>query len=257
MMWWWWLGAKISRIPTPDQHISYFLYGHAARGMEEKNRADVALCSRPTLKRALLVKMLLHSVRYLRTTGSYIGQCKRFCSNGAANDATNSQKNEHFDIVIAGGGMVGTTMACSLARNAMLRDKKILLLEASPAKEYRLTSKYSNRVSALSEATISLMMEIDAWPLIEAARYCPVKKMQVWETSSEAVLNFNNPHLDDPIAYIVENDVLLGAVTKILTETNASVKYGTKIESCNLLDADEKPKVTLSSGEQISCSLLA
>ncbi|XP_059475426.1 ubiquinone biosynthesis monooxygenase COQ6, mitochondrial isoform X2 [Neocloeon triangulifer] len=178
-----------------------------------------------------------------------------FCSAATKKPEENVQ-NSNYDIVIAGGGMVGTTMACSLAHNSMLKDKNILLLEAGPAKEYQISPKYSNRVSALSEATRGLMLEIGAWSLIESARFCPVKKMQVWEASSEAVLNFNNPQLDDPIAYIVENDVLMGAVTQRVTDSSATVKYGAKIESCNLDELSGRPTVTLSSGEKITCSLL-
>lgn len=61
----------------------------------------------------------------------------------------------------------------------MLKDKRILLLEGGPEKKFSLSPKYSNRVSALSEATRSLMMEIGAWEIIENARFSTVKKMQV------------------------------------------------------------------------------
>jgi len=61
----------------------------------------------------------------------------------------------------------------------MLKDKKILLLEGGPEKKFNLSPIYSNRVSALSEATRSLMMEIGAWSVIENARFSTVKKMQV------------------------------------------------------------------------------
>lgn len=64
----------------------------------------------------------------------------------------------------------------------MLKDKKILLLEGGPEKKFNLSPKYSNRVSALSEATRSLMMEIGAWSVIENARFSTVKKMQVLQT---------------------------------------------------------------------------
>lgn len=40
--------------------------------------------------------------------------------------------NSHYDIIISGGGLVGTTLACSLAKNNRLREKRILLLEGAP-----------------------------------------------------------------------------------------------------------------------------
>jgi 2-polyprenyl-6-methoxyphenol hydroxylase-like FAD-dependent oxidoreductase len=64
----------------------------------------------------------------------------------------------------------------------MLKDKKILLLEGGPEKKFNLSPKYSNRVSALSEATRSLMMEIGAWSVIENARFSTVYKILYYET---------------------------------------------------------------------------
>lgn len=41
-------------------------------------------------------------------------------------------KPTDYDIIISGGGLVGTTLACSLAKNDRLREKRILLLEGAP-----------------------------------------------------------------------------------------------------------------------------
>lgn len=62
--------------------------------------------------------------------------------------------------------------------------------------------------------------------------------------------------MEDPVAYIVENDVLHDAVSAKLKESLALVKYDAKIESCNLEGPDGLPKVSLKSGETISCQLL-
>lgn len=40
--------------------------------------------------------------------------------------------NSHYDIIISGGGLVGTTLACSLAKSNRLCEKRILLLEGAP-----------------------------------------------------------------------------------------------------------------------------
>lgn len=37
----------------------------------------------------------------------------------------------HYDVIIAGGGLVGTTLACSLAKNSKLAGRKVLLLEGT------------------------------------------------------------------------------------------------------------------------------
>jgi 2-polyprenyl-6-methoxyphenol hydroxylase-like FAD-dependent oxidoreductase len=80
--------------------------------------------------------------------------------------------------------------------------------------------------------------------------------LQVWEASSDAVLSFTNPLMQTEVAHIVENDVLLDAVTRQLNQTSTPIRYNCKIDSCDLNHEDNRPRVKLQSGEQLSCNLL-
>lgn len=124
--------------------------------------------------------------------------------------ANYSSSKKYYDIVIAGGGMVGCAMACKLcnyffnslqqselsifnlnyilAKEAALRGMSILLLEGGPnRKEYDLSLKkntldknYSNRVSAVSKSSVQLLQSIGAWQIIEdLGRNNAVKEMRV------------------------------------------------------------------------------
>ncbi|XP_042316299.1 ubiquinone biosynthesis monooxygenase COQ6, mitochondrial [Sceloporus undulatus] len=63
-----------------------------------------------------------------------------------------------YDVVVAGGGLVGTAMAAALGHDVHLRDKKILLLEARPRKmSERLPESYSNRVSAITPGSTTFL----------------------------------------------------------------------------------------------------
>lgn len=86
---------------------------------------------------------------------------------------------KHYDIVVAGGGMVGTTLACTLGKNPILSEKNIMLLESSSEKPWKLSHKYGNRVSALNKTSFDLLNKIGAWEHIADARFAPVKQMQV------------------------------------------------------------------------------
>ncbi|ESP02270.1 hypothetical protein LOTGIDRAFT_224896 [Lottia gigantea] len=139
--------------------------------------------------------------------------------------------SEKVDVVISGGGMVGASMACALAQNEMYRNKKVVLLEAASDKgEFILPEAYSNRTCSLSPATVKLFESLGAWDEIKNMRYQPVKRMQVWESCSDALITFNNEDLCDNLAYIVENDVILGAIMKRLKATgdNVDIKFNTK-----------------------------
>jgi len=61
------------------------------------------------------------------------------------------------DIVVAGGGIIGTAAVSAIAKLAGLQRHRILLLESGPRKEIQLTEEYSNRVSALSPSTVNFL----------------------------------------------------------------------------------------------------
>ena len=67
------------------------------------------------------------------------------------------KSNDYFDIVVCGGGMVGTAMAYALGKEEMFKNLKIALIESSaPKQNYSVAPIHSNRVCALSDKTVNL-----------------------------------------------------------------------------------------------------
>ncbi|KAM9067373.1 ubiquinone biosynthesis monooxygenase COQ6, mitochondrial [Sarcophilus harrisii] len=169
-----------------------------------------------------------------------------------------------YDVVVAGGGMVGTAMACALGHNIHFRDKKILLLEAGPNKvATKLPETYSNRVSSITPGSATLLSSFGAWDHICNMRYKPFRRMQVWDACSEALIIFDKDDLDD-MGYIVENDVIMSALTKQLDAIpdQVEVVYRSKVISytwpgpfCN---TENSPwvQITLADGRQFQTKLL-
>ncbi|XP_011057251.1 PREDICTED: ubiquinone biosynthesis monooxygenase COQ6 [Acromyrmex echinatior] len=172
--------------------------------------------------------------------------------------STTAENEKTYDIIIAGGGMVGTTLACAIANNRRLADKKILLLENNAKQEYTPQEKYSNRVVALNQQTRTLLSSIGAWKHIEAIRYSPVQKMQVWEACSDAVITFNEDFSCKELAYVIENDLLLHAINKQLSKKeNVTLIYNSKVADVKLLKTGiEFVTIQLQSGEQYRTRLL-
>uniref|UniRef100_A0A2K6G8B6 Coenzyme Q6, monooxygenase n=1 Tax=Propithecus coquereli TaxID=379532 RepID=A0A2K6G8B6_PROCO len=142
--------------------------------------------------------------------------CRRW--SGASADTV-------YDVVVSGGGLVGAAMACALGHDIHFCDKKILLLEAGPKKVLeKLSETYSNRVSSISPGSATLLSSFGAWDHICNMRYRAFRRMQVWDACSEALIMFDKDNLDD-MGYIVENDVIMHALTKQL-EAVSGTDYG-------------------------------
>ncbi|XP_011505324.1 PREDICTED: putative ubiquinone biosynthesis monooxygenase COQ6 [Ceratosolen solmsi marchali] len=166
--------------------------------------------------------------------------------------------NEAFDIIVVGGGMVGTTLACALANNKCLQSKKILLLEAGNKQKYVSNDQYSNRVVALNKYSKLLLSNIGAWKHIQSHRFTPIVKMQIWDAYSDAMLTFNDDYLSQALAYIVENDLLLHAVhTQLSKKKSVTIINNAKVEHINLSNnIGIDSNILLKSGENFKAKLL-
>ncbi|XP_058511617.1 ubiquinone biosynthesis monooxygenase COQ6, mitochondrial isoform X2 [Ochotona princeps] len=181
--------------------------------------------------------------------------CRRW--SGASADTV-------YDVVVSGGGLVGAAMACALGHDIHFRDKKILLIEAGPKKVLeKLSDTYSNRVSSISPGSATLLSSFGAWDHVCNMRYRAFRRMQVWDACSEALIMFDKDNLDD-MGYIVENDVLMHALTRQLEAVSdrVTVLYRSKAVGytwpCPFSVADSSPwvQVTLGDGSTLQTKLL-
>ena len=160
--------------------------------------------------------------------------CKFVCRRLSQNSS------KHADIVVVGGGLVGSALACKLAKSRWLTSKKICLLESSPKKpivsQDNVSSiPFSNRVLALNPGTQSLFDSIGVWDLIPRKK--PYHKMFVWDHCSPSSIEFKSSI--EPVAHIIENDFVLNALNRVTEDLvekhdNFDVIYGANIESCSL-----------------------
>jgi len=160
--------------------------------------------------------------------------------------------------------MVGSAAATALAKLACMQNKNVILLEAAPEKEIVLGSEYSNRVSALSPSSVGLLSNLGAWSIMSDARVSPVRKMRVWDGCSNAGIDFGDDDNQEPLSYLVENDITVKALTDVMKHCdNLEVKYGARVKNYHLPvkednenRAKEQVMVELEDGETIETSLL-
>ncbi|KAF3701256.1 Ubiquinone biosynthesis monooxygenase COQ6, mitochondrial [Channa argus] len=218
--------------------------------MHKVSKATLALNG---LGRCFITEKHVSAIRIFRRGLVFAKEGNDFC------------KNDVYDVIISGGGMVGAAMTCSLGMDPNLVGKKILLLEAGNKKVMdKVPDAYSTRVSSISLGSATLLSGIGAWEHVTKMRYKPYKKMQVWDACSDALITFDKENLQDEMAYIVENDIVVAALTKQLDSLseNVQVKYRSKVVKYTWPmphhTAESIPwvQVTLTSGETFQTKLL-
>ncbi len=114
-----------------------------------------------------------------------------------------------YDIVIAGGGMVGAALACALGDSPL----KVALLEELPLERIRPGADIDLRVSAISRASQRIFAAVDAWEGIPAWRVSPYREMRVWDAAGSGQIHFDGAALGEPLlGWIIENRVIQTAL---------------------------------------------
>lgn len=204
----------------------------------------VKICFNNRLKSALLCKIRCFTSDETFTNNVEKIPSKQLCK-------------KHYDVVIIGGGMVGTTLASAISNNDYLSGLSVLLLEASEKFKQFSSSSYSNRVSALNRSSVNLLKSIGAWNHINSARFKIVNRMQVWDAISDTYITFTEEDTNEDLAFIVENDLIVDAVLKTLKNmSNIKINYSSKIEKISTSTEKSTTVVTLKDGETFSCNLL-
>lgn len=118
-----------------------------------------------------------------------------------------------YDVVIAGAGMVGATLACLLAQAG----KRVAVLEAHTPPVFTPADPYDLRVSALSRASQRALLRAGAWGGVLTRRACAYEAMQVWDATGSGEIRFAAADLGEPdLGHIVENRVLQWALWDVL-----------------------------------------
>lgn len=165
----------------------------------------------------------------------------------------NGTCDNDFDLVIAGGGMVGATLALALAESHL----RIALVDQGSLQPEPLTplSPYSPRVSALTEASVNLFKNLSVWEAMVADRVCPYRGMKVWDSHGTGAISFDARTVArESIGCIVENTVIRNALLSRLSAGSVSCYEGQG--GIRFALEAEKSAVTLADGRHLQGRLL-
>lgn len=117
------------------------------------------------------------------------------------------------DVLIAGGGPVGLAAAAALGEAGFT----VRLFERAAAPPPFRPETVDARVYALSPASLALLDRLGAGAALRAARFCPYRKMTVWDDDPQRALQFDAAELGaDALGAIVEHGVLAAALVQAL-----------------------------------------
>ncbi|MDD2759968.1 MAG: FAD-dependent monooxygenase [Methylomonas sp.] len=157
---------------------------------------------------------------------------------------------QEFDVVVVGGGMVGAAVACGLGNSKL----KVAVIESQVPEAFSAEQPHDLRVSALSIASRNILETVGAWQGVSAKRFCPFRRMRVWEKAGDTT--FNSDDIKAPeLGYIVENRVTQLALLERLADfENISLMMPQTIEHIHY--DGHAGEVVLADGRTLHAGLL-
>lgn len=157
----------------------------------------------------------------------------------------------NFDIVIVGGGMVGSALACALGDSPF----KVALLDQQPVVE-PAASGFDMRVSAFSLASRALFENLGVWSGILRRRVAPVEAMQVWDENGTGAVRFDAADMAEPcLAYIIENNAVRAALVERLHRFT-NIHHLCPVDVAGIVIDEQQVVVTLKDGRELGARLI-
>ncbi|MFT5372601.1 MAG: 2-octaprenylphenol hydroxylase [Lysobacterales bacterium] len=165
-------------------------------------------------------------------------------------------QNIKVDVAIAGGGIVGTAVACLLGHCGF----SVALVEAREPKPFDLNSAFGLRVSAISPGSAAILEHAGAWDQIDKARSCAYRRIHIEEKTEGGTvgdgLDFEAPVYGlERLGTIVENDLLQSTLWQVAS-TIPLLRTFSPATMEHIEQRGHDIMLTLDSGLQIDADLL-
>lgn len=122
----------------------------------------------------------------------------------------------HFDVLIAGAGLVGASFALAL------RDSGLRIGVIEPADPPALSPDWDARIYALSAASVTFLRDLGVWQALDPGRVQPVERMEIHGDRPDAQLSFSAYDAGvGALAHIIESGRLQRALWTALEGASA------------------------------------
>ncbi len=161
-----------------------------------------------------------------------------------------NQTCTNTDAIIVGGGLVGATLAYSLAHTGM----QVVVLDRGDPKIW-LDDQFDGRASAVALASQRYLQALDLWSGM-ASHACPIHDIRVSEAKQPFFLHYDHRDLgDEPFGYMVENRHIRRALYQAI-EKHANVAVHAPVHIHKIERNSGGAKVTLKDDTIIEAPLI-
>ncbi len=162
---------------------------------------------------------------------------------------------QQFDILIVGGGMIGSALALGLSRQGW----QVGLIEGAPVESLMAAAEpatsvddFEARVSAISLASQRLLEQLGAWKNVQAGRHCGYREMTVWDADGTGRIHFDTAELHArSLGTIVENRNIVRALFEALADSPVQLLDGVRVKAWS-----REQGVELEDGRHLAAALV-
>lgn len=160
---------------------------------------------------------------------------------------------KNFSVIIVGGGMVGSTLGCLLAKQGL----DVAVIEAFEPTAFKTEDEFDLRVSAISPFSQNILEQAGAWKHIKSMRMSAYEAMQVWDASGDGLIRFDAAEIGVPqLGHIIENRIVQLGLLAAMEELDNLTLYSPAQLVGFQMDGQGSSTVMLDSGETLQAPLL-
>lgn len=161
------------------------------------------------------------------------------------------ESTETSDLIIVGGGMVGSALGCAVAEAGF----SVTLLERRQPQRDWPRDEVDLRVSALTRASQRILQNLGAWQRMSSLRISPYSDMEVWDAAGSGRIHFSAAQIGEPnLGHIVENRIIQLALWERLEQLpNVTLRCPAAVKELLL---DDGPALRLSDGTRLQAKLI-